>query len=111
SKGDVAGHGAFSATRFRSSGVRKGAIVGSDYETFTILSGRDLGVTALARVRVRLPGGTLRVRGRVSANSLSGTFAVLGGTGGFAEAPGTQYVRDLNRDGTRSVNVYHLRLP
>ena len=111
SKGDVAWGRSVLRNQVPQFGYPKGAIVGSDYETFTILSGGGLGATALVRVRVSLPGGTLRVQGRVSANSLSETFAVVGGTGSFAGARGTQYVRDLNRDGSRSVNIYHLRLP
>jgi hypothetical protein len=110
-KGDVAWARSVLRNQVPQFGHPKGVVVGSDYATYTVLSGSGLGATALVRVRVKLPGGTLRVQGRVGANSLSGTDAVVGGTGSFAGARGTQYVRDLNRDGSRSVNVYHLRLP
>jgi len=54
---------------------------------------------------VKLAGGL------TGAENTSGTQPVVGGTGRFAGARGTAYIRNLNKSGRRAVNVYHLRIP
>ena len=84
-------------------GKPKGALVGSDYATVSLRSLHD----ALFNVQVRLPGGTLRVRGHGDLNGTGGALSVVGGTGRYTNARGTCSVRDTR---TCSVNVYRLRL-
>lgn len=86
-------------------GRPKGAVVGRDDAVFTVLTPP----TALLKVQVKLPGGTLQVQGRVRLTQQSAVLAVVGGTERFASARGTSEVRDLS-DG-RSLNVYRLLLP
>ena len=85
-------------------GRPKGALVGSDYATYTLLSKQ----TAVIRVRVTLPGGTLRAQGTADLTKPGGVLAVVGGTGKFANARGSSEVRDLRN---YSINVYRLQLP
>jgi Dirigent-like protein len=85
-------------------GKPKGALVGSDYATVALRSSHD----ALFSVRVRLPGGTLRVKGHGDLNGTGGVLPVVGGTGRYADARGTSSVRDTR---SSSINVYRLRLP
>lgn len=84
-------------------GRPKGAVVGRDYAVSTLLSAR----TALAKVSVRLPGGTLRLRGKVDITRTSGILSVVGGTGAFAGARGTCSVSDRE---DRSINIYRITL-
>lgn len=84
-------------------GRSRGAVVGSDHAVSTLLSAR----TALAKVSVKLPGGTLRLRGKVDITRTTGALSVVGGTGAFAGARGTCSVHDLQDS---SINVYRLRL-
>lgn len=91
-------------------GRRRNAIVGSDRGILTFTSGS----TARADVTARLPGGTIRVRGRMTILAGGGQrYPVAGGTGRFAGARGTLTVRPLggpvNRP--RASNVYRLTLP
>lgn len=81
-----------------------GVIVGHDDAVFTILSPPK----ALANVSVSLPGGTLRVYGRVTIGGSRGNVPVVGGTGRYARAQGIAEVRNLSG---RAINVYRLRVP
>lgn len=85
-------------------GRAKGALVGSDYATISLLSTHD----ALFKVQVRLPAGALRVKGHGDLNGTGGLLAVVGGSGRYANARGTCSVRDTR---SYSINVYRLRLP
>ncbi len=105
SKGDVLSGPSILRNAVAQFGRPKGAVVGHDYEVLT-LSSPTVGV---ANVRVYLPGGTLRVKGRINASASAGTIQVVGGTGRYANARGTSYIRDLS--GRRSLNVYHLQIP
>lgn len=87
-------------------GRPKGARVGSDTGTLTLVSARVVD----AKVAVKLPGGTLKASGRTREQGGSDMIAVVGGTGDFAGARGTVEVIDLN-DGLRTRNIYRLRLP
>lgn len=88
-------------------GRPKGAKVGSDITTLTLVSSKLTDV----RVAVKLPGGTLKVSGRIPwAQGDSEIIAVVGGTGDLAGARGTAEVIDLS-DGHRTRKIYRLRLP
>jgi hypothetical protein len=89
-------------------GRPKGAIVGSDVSTFTVVSATQ-GVGDL-KAAVTLPGGTIRAAGRIRGTRAQ-TIPVTGGTGTFANARGTGEVRSLNASGDRALNVYRLQLP
>jgi hypothetical protein len=86
-------------------GRPRNAVVGSD-------SWVRLGLAKpgweLVRVKVTLPGGTLRLR---ALGQLSGTivFRVVGGTGDFANARGT--MKWQQRGNVPNLNDYSLRLP
>jgi dirigent-like protein len=86
-------------------GRRKGAVVGSDRGTMTFTGRHDARFAGLAR----LPGGTVRLVGKVTAlPNRSLVIPVAGGTGRFAGAHG--YV--LVAPGTRtSLNTYTITLP
>jgi hypothetical protein len=87
-------------------GKPKGAVVGSDQMVVTLLTP----TSASATVAVKLPGGTMRLRGRLRLDTTSGptSLPVVGGTGRFAGAKGRCVVRDQP---AFSTNVYHLTLP
>ena len=87
-------------------GKPKGAIVGSDVGTFTVVSGSVGDV----KVAVTLPGGTLRTAGRIRDNTVQVT-RVTGGTGTYAGARGTCEVRPIGASAHKASNVYRLRLP
>jgi len=89
-------------------GRPKGAIVGSDISTYTVVSITP-GVGD-EKVTATLPGGTLRAAGRVRETRAQ-TIRVTGGTGMFANASGSGEVRSLNASGDRTLNVYRLQLP
>jgi len=105
STGDVLWTESALRNQVRQFGRPKGATVGNDYATFTMLSAH----IAQTKVVVRLPGGTLRLRGRVDERTTSGSIPVVGGTGTFLGAHGTCRVRTVN--GATSTNVYQLQLP
>ena len=86
-------------------GKPKGALVGSDTGTYTVVSLTQGDV----KVTTRLPGGTVRAAGRTGRERVQ-VIRVTGGTGDFANARGTVEVRSLGSD-TRALNVYRLRLP
>ena len=85
----------------------KGAVVGSDVGTLTVVSVTPPRVDL--KVTVRLPGGTLRAAGRITG--LDQDIPVIGGTGDFANARGTSEIRSLHPSGDPALNVYRLRLP
>jgi hypothetical protein len=86
-------------------GKPKGALVGRDRYVMTILSPP----VARISVEVKLPGGTLRVRGQASLTANVITLQVVGGTGRFAGARGSSKARTLSAK--RTLNVYRLRVP
>jgi Dirigent-like protein len=87
-------------------GKPKGAVVGSDRATTTLVSAQAVRMQGT----VRLPGGTLTIRGRVTGTQRSVTVPVTGGTGRFAGARGTVTAAALP-DGRSASNVYRLTLP
>ena len=105
SKGDVISGPSVLRNAVKQFGRPKGAVVGHDYEVITLATA----TTGTLSAKVYLPGGTLRVRGRWTSKTNAETVPVVGGTGRYANARGTSYVRDLS--GKRSLNVYHLRIP
>jgi len=107
SKGDVVVVSSVLRNRVPQFGAPKGAVVGGDYAVLTVVSK----YIASVNVRVTLPGGTLRVSGRENGKKTSGTLPVVGGTGRFAGARGTSYIRNVDKSSTRAVNVYRLRIP
>ena len=87
-------------------GKPSGAVVGGDAYSFVFASASE----AVATATVRLPGGTLRLKGRFRPSDASAiSLSVVGGTGRFAGARGTCVATNLSAD--RSLNVYRLRLP
>jgi hypothetical protein len=87
-------------------GKAKSATVGSDVGTFTIVAATVSDV----KVTTKLPGGTIRSSGRVR-DARTQAIRVIGGTGIFAGARGTNEVRTLNAAAGRASNVYRLQLP
>jgi hypothetical protein len=87
-------------------GKAKGATVGSDVGTFTIVTAKVSDV----RVTTKLPGGTIRSVGTVR-DARTQAIRVISGTGTFAGARGTNEVRTLNAAAGRASNVYRLRIP
>jgi hypothetical protein len=106
-KGDVLWAKSILRNAIAQFGKPKGAIVGSDISTYTVVSITpgvgDEKVTTL-------PGGTIRAVGRIR-ETLAQTIRVTGGTGTFANASGSGEVRSLNASGDRTLNVYRLQLP
>ena len=87
-------------------GRPKGAVVGSDVSTYTVVSATKGDVTVTAK----LPGGTLRAAGRIGQERLQ-RIPVLSGTGAFSGARGVTETSPLNASGVRALNVYRLQLP
>jgi Dirigent-like protein len=87
-------------------GRPKGAVVGTDRATTTLISAQAVRMEGT----VRLPGGTLTIRGRVTLRPGSASVPVAGGTGRFAGARGTVTATALP-DGRSASNVYRLTLP
>jgi hypothetical protein len=86
-------------------GRAKGAAVGSDRGTMTFTGAHAARFSGVAV----LPGGTLRLEGRVAAlpnNALA--IPVTGGTGRFAKAKGYVLVGPGSK---RALNTYALTLP
>jgi hypothetical protein len=109
SKGDVIVATSFLRNAVAQLGRAKGAVVGGDNATFTILTTTH----ADMRVELSLPGGMLRAGGRVRLGAAQ-TYTVTGGTGRFAHARGTAASSALASKwggGNRRMNVYRLRLP
>jgi dirigent-like protein len=87
-------------------GKAKGAVVGHDKATLTILSPTALTLDGVAT----LPGGTIAIRGPVESSSgRVTTIPVKGGTGRYAHARGSVVLTQL--DTNRALNVYRLSLP
>ena len=84
-------------------GRPEAAVVGSDTWVYTRLA-----TGSLATATVKLPGGTLRLRGRVGS-SQPRVVPVVGGTGHFENARGTNKLR--SRVDGKALNDYTLRLP
>jgi hypothetical protein len=107
SKGDVIWQRSILRNAVAQFGKPKGAVVGSDTGTITILS-----LTALDTKGVAvLPGGTVRFSGRTTASTRPVILSVTGGTGRYAGTRGKLDVRSLDGTGARTSNVYHLALP
>jgi hypothetical protein len=86
-------------------GRPKGALVGSDSGTL-----RKTGTISFSfRGVVRLPGGTLTVKGQVIGGESVSNLTVAGGTGRFAGARGIVVIRELGGQG-RASNIFHLTL-
>jgi hypothetical protein len=107
-KGDVLWAKSILRNAIAQFGKPKGAIVGSDISTYTVVSITP-GVGD-EKVTATLPGGTIRAAGRVRETRAQ-TIRVTGGTGTFANASGSGEVRSLNASGDRTLNVYRLQLP
>jgi hypothetical protein len=82
------------------------AVVGSDSWVLTSLAKPGW---SLVRAAVKLPGGTLRLQGRVHTSAYVRFVPVVGGTGRFVNARGTLRVQE--RASLPSLNDYKLRLP
>lgn len=89
-------------------GRPKGSIVGIDYSTITYLSPRE----RLVSVQITLPGGGLRLRGKIrvreSTNAVV-TIPVVDGTRDFDGARGVSEAHNGPR--SQTLNIYRLRLP
>ena len=87
-------------------GRPRNAVVGSD-------SGVEIGLAkpgwTLMKVKVRLPGGTLRLRARGQFCCGVVLLRVVGGTGDFADAHGT--MKSQQRGSVPNLNDFALRLP
>lgn len=86
-------------------GRPKGAIVGSDVATYTLVSVSRADVKGTAR----LPGGTIRIAATLTSQRIP-SFRVIGGSGAFAHARGALELRESSAPGS-ALNIYHLRLP
>jgi hypothetical protein len=106
-KGDVVREESVLHNDVRQFGRPKGAPVGSDVATYTVVSTTPTRMRM--RLTVKLPGGTLRGTAQVVGNDLP-TIRIVGGTRNFAKARGTGTVRA--RPGRPdALNIYRLRLP
>lgn len=106
SKGDVIKGTSVLRNAIRQFGKPSGAVVGRDSYSFRFVSPTE----AVIDVRVQLPGGTLRARGRMRISQGDRILVtVTGGTGKFAGARGTGEARTLSPN--ESLNVYRLRFP
>ena len=108
SKGDVIVTTSFLRNAIAQLGRPKGAVVGGDSATFTILTSTHADLS----VEMSLPGGTLRAGGRVRLGHVQ-TYPVTGGTGRFAHARGTGESRALASkwgSSNRRLKVYRVRL-
>ena len=109
SKGDVIVTTSWLRNAIAQFGLPKGAVVGGDNATFTILTNTQ----ADLRLEMSLPGGTLRAGGRVRLGPVQ-TYPVTGGTGKFVHARGTGESRALASKWGSSdarVQVYRLQFP
>jgi hypothetical protein len=88
-------------------GKPNGALIGSDVGISTV---RQSGHVVDFRGTARLPGGTVRVKGRFTASGTLPRVTVVGGTGRFSQARGTVSLTDLAAKG-RAKNVFRLTLP
>jgi hypothetical protein len=87
-------------------GRKRGAVVGSDSTTWRYISATTIAI----RAKVKLPGGTLTIRGRMRVDDTPGfVLPVIGGSGAYARARGTITVGPLPNG--RASNVYRLTYP
>lgn len=107
SRGDVIWQRSILRNAVTQFGKPKGAVVGSDTGTITIVSATALDTKGVAK----LPGGTVRFSGRTGSDAKILTLSVTGGTGRYAGARGKLEVRSLDGTGARTSNVYRLTLP
>lgn len=84
-------------------GRKAGAAVGTDRAWYTFKTKTQ----EFADGTTRLPGGTIRFRGKISTVSGLLTIPVVGGTGVFEGAVGTLYIGSA-QNGNRAENVYRL---
>lgn len=87
-------------------GKPKGAVVGKDSGTIRLVGPDQATFTGTTR----LPGGTLRLSGRIVFVNNGFVVAVVGGTGVFNGAKGTVRVT-ATADENKSLNVYTLTYP
>jgi hypothetical protein len=109
SRGDVIVVTSFLRNAIAQFGRPKGAVVGADNATVTILTSTH----ADMRLEMSLPGGTLGAGGRIRLGPIQ-TYAVRGGTGKFSHARGTGESRAIPGKfggGDRRTETYRLRLP
>jgi hypothetical protein len=86
-------------------GRPKGAVVGRDRGTYTLLKDRKTRIDGWAT----LPGGKIHIRGVVrTLGAKASAVAVVGGTGDFASARGTVTVSPVSSKPDPSLNVYRL---
>jgi hypothetical protein len=108
-KGDVIRETATLRNAVAQFGRPKGALVGSDVWTTTIV------IPPFGKIEVEdttsVPGGTIRAVGTVAVTQTRGTFRVVGGTGKYAGARGSIGMRNLNASGSRGLSVFRLQLP
>jgi hypothetical protein len=107
SKGDVLWQKSVLRNAVAQFGKPKGALVGSDTGTMTLVSARVVDTKGTAV----LPGGTIRFAGRITEAASEENISVTGGTGRYAGAKGRLEVRSLDASGTKTTNVYRLTLP
>jgi hypothetical protein len=107
-KGNSTGDKWYSTSRLQNLtpqfGLPKGAGVGTDRGTVTVIGTASASISSTTK----LPGGTLRVNGRMRLRPQGGLiFPVTGGTGVFAGARGTLTILGTN-DPKRATNIYAL---
>jgi hypothetical protein len=88
-------------------GQPKGSIIGRDYSTITYLSPTE----RLVSVQITLPGGGLRLRGKLKVDDPAAVIRipVVSGTRDYSGATGFSEARSAS--GSRTLNVYRLQLP
>lgn len=110
SRGDVIVVTSFLRNAVAQFGRPKGAEVGADNATFTVLTSTQ----ADLKLEMNLPGGTILAGGRIRFGPIQ-TYAVRGGTGKYLHARGTGESRALPTGkfggGDRRTKTYRLRLP
>jgi hypothetical protein len=107
-KGDVVQERSLLRNAVRQFERAKGAPVGSDVATYTVVSVNP--VRMRMKLTVRLPGGTLRGTAQVVGNT-SSVIRIVGGTRNFANARGTGEVRAQTAGAKGVLNIYRLQLP
>jgi hypothetical protein len=93
--------------RVRQLGRGAGAKVGTDQVRVTFVNSR----TANAVGSATFPGGTVRFKGRISAEGSTSSLTVTGGTGKYAGARGSVTEPASDSDPKNATNTYHLLLP
>src|SRR5437867_9194123 len=107
-KGPSAGDTELTTSRLRNAvaqlGRPKGAYVGSDRVMITVLGPKSGTIDGV----VKLPGGTIKLRGRLRVLAHGAIAPLDGGTGAFAGARGTA---STGRADGKVLQVYRVRLP